>query len=310
MTARFLTLASGSAGNSSLLEVEGFGLLIDCGLDPRLLGSRLSAVGASWDDVHAVVLTHTHGDHWKNLTLAHLRTRNVPVYAHPAQHDRLSVSAAAYDSLHRAKLTRPYHAGEPITFAPGLVCHPLEVSHDAEPTFAFRLEHHDGHGGAAWAVGYASDLGCFDDTLVDAFAGVDMLAVEYNHDVRMQRTSSRPAFLIDRVLGERGHLSNAQAADLTARVMARSGPGTMTHLVQLHLSRQCNTPALAATAGRGVYAAAGRAGLVVTATQDSPSRIVPLARRPRPGGRVVIPATELPPLERRVAQPTLPGFDV
>ena len=45
MTARFTVLASGSGGNATLLEVDGFGLLIDCGLHPRFLTARLAAVG-------------------------------------------------------------------------------------------------------------------------------------------------------------------------------------------------------------------------------------------------------------------------
>ena len=40
MTARFTVLASGSLGNATLLEVNGFGLLIDCGLHPRTLAGR------------------------------------------------------------------------------------------------------------------------------------------------------------------------------------------------------------------------------------------------------------------------------
>lgn len=105
MTGRFTVLASGSSGNAALVEANGFGLLIDCGLPPRVLGARLAEVGASWEKVHAVVLTHTHGDHWKDLTLADLRSRKIPLWAHPAQFDHLASCAASFDSLHRAGLT-------------------------------------------------------------------------------------------------------------------------------------------------------------------------------------------------------------
>jgi glyoxylase-like metal-dependent hydrolase (beta-lactamase superfamily II) len=62
MPLRFTVLASGSGGNASLLEADGFGLLLDAGLGPRQLAGRLAAVGASWQQVHAVLLTHTHSD--------------------------------------------------------------------------------------------------------------------------------------------------------------------------------------------------------------------------------------------------------
>ena len=48
MTGRFTVLASGSGGNAALLEVNGFGLLIDCGLQPRMLTARLREAGVSW----------------------------------------------------------------------------------------------------------------------------------------------------------------------------------------------------------------------------------------------------------------------
>jgi hypothetical protein len=55
MTSRFTVLASGSSGNATLLELNGFGLLIDCGLNPRMLSARLATIGASWDSAHAVL---------------------------------------------------------------------------------------------------------------------------------------------------------------------------------------------------------------------------------------------------------------
>ncbi len=60
-------------GNATLIESGDFGVLIDAGLGPRQLASRLAAVGRSWAAVNAVILTHTHADHWKDRTLAHLR---------------------------------------------------------------------------------------------------------------------------------------------------------------------------------------------------------------------------------------------
>lgn len=314
MTARFTVLASGSSGNATLLEVNGFGLLIDCGLHPRFLAARLTAVGVKWDSVHAAILTHTHTDHWKDLTLAELRSRRVPVYAHPAHLDHLDTAAASFGPLHAAKLTRTYADDKVLELAPGLTCRPVWVSHDSDPTFAFRFEFHDGEAdGPAWAIGYASDLGCASEELVEAFAGVDVLAVEYNHDEKMERASRRPAFLVQRVLGDEGHLSNRQAAELTRAVAARSGPTFPTHLVQLHLSRDCNHPFLAESAGRNALADLNPAAVVITARQDEPARSVRLGRHAHSARRteerqVVIPKLAAAP--GRKVRPRLPGFDV
>jgi hypothetical protein len=87
----------------------------------------------------------------------------------------------------------------------------------------------------------------------------------------MERESGRMPQLIARVLGNEGHLSNAQAADFLREVLGRSTPGRLQHLVQLHLSRECNRPALAAAAAQSALDEAEWNGNVVTALQDEPS---------------------------------------
>lgn len=308
MTARLTVLASGSSGNATLLQVGDFGLLIDCGLNHRMLAARLAAVGASWDKVNAVVLTHTHGDHWKDLTFAHLRCLDIPVYVHADHLTHLNTAAPSFPPLRKAALVRTYDRGREIDLAPGLTAFPVWVSHDSEPTFAFRLDHADADG-PAWSVGYASDLGCGSPELIEAFAGVDVLALEYNHDEQMERNSPRPAHLVQRVLGDTGHLSNRQAADLTRAIVRQSPTGALTHLIQLHLSRDCNHPSLAESAGRNALADLHPAASVITARQDVPCRSIALARRPgvarKPAPRPV-PVAAGP---RKKAQACLPGFD-
>ncbi len=308
MTARFTVLASGSRGNASLLEFDGFGLLIDCGLDARFLTARLKSVGATWERVSAVVLTHTHTDPWKDGVLADLRSRRIPLYAHAQHFAHLERVAAAFPTLNAAGLAREYTDGSVIELTPNLTCRPLSVSHDSVPTFGFRIDGRDGDPHPAWAIGYAADLGCGSPELIDAFAGVDVLALEYNHDELMERSSRRPKFLVDRVLGDMGHLSNKQAAELTAAVVGRSGEGFPGHLVQLHLSNECNRPELAAVAGREALVALNPATEVITAKQDVAAKTILLSRRPNSGNRAVARVTRPAP-KRRTVQPSLPGFD-
>ncbi|HXD88481.1 MAG TPA: MBL fold metallo-hydrolase [Urbifossiella sp.] len=314
MTARFTVLASGSGGNATLLETEGFGLLIDCGLHPKELTARLAAIGASWDRIQAVVLTHTHSDHWNTRALSTLRSRRISVYAHQAHLEHLDSASTSLASLHRAKLTRVYTDAATIEFTPKLTGRAVWVSHDSEPTFGFRFDGRDGDDGPAWSVGYAADLGCASDELIDAFAGVDVLAIEYNHDEKMERASKRPTFLVQRVLGDRGHLSNRQGADVTRAVAARSGPMFPTHLVQLHLSDDCNVPLLAESIGRNALAELAPAAAVTTAKQESPSRSIALGRHEHSSRRLAArPESPLARLTiaapRARRHPTLPGFD-
>jgi phosphoribosyl 1,2-cyclic phosphodiesterase len=211
--------------------------------------------------------------------------------------------------LAKASLTRIFAEGSPLSPFPGLVIRPIRVSHDAEPTFAFRFDRTVDED-VVWSVGYASDLGCGSPELVEAFAGVDVLALEYNHDLRMEERSRRPRFLIDRVLSDRGHLSNCQAAALTRAIASRSGEGFPGHLVQLHLSRECNRPALAGEAGRASLAGLRPRAVVVTAQQHMAAQPIRLHRQPNAANRFASgggePALKLAP---RGGQPSLPGFD-
>ena len=266
----------------------------------------LREIGASWENVNAVILTHTHGDHWKDFTLADMRSRRIPLYAHPWQLDQLATSARSFDPLRQAGMLRTYAENTIVEVAPGLVVRPVRVDHDAEPTFAFRIDRHDA-GQVAWSVGYASDLGCGSESLIDAFAGTDVLALEFNHDIQMERRSRRPKMLIDRVLSDSGHLSNEQAGELAAAIVSRSGDKRPSHLVQLHLSRHCNKPELALRAGRA--ALAGLNTEIITARQDRTAPSIPLAPASSPTVKKAETSRPSWTAGRSVVQPLLPGFD-
>lgn len=262
MTLRFTVLASGSAGNASLLDVSGFGVLIDAGLGLRTLTSRLEAAGASWEQIRVVLLTHTHTDHWKDSTLGHLARRRIALYCHVGHHAALHSYSGVFASLHAQDLVHGYEAGQELRLTDGLNCLPFPLKHDSGATFGFRFE------GPAGSLAYVADLGCWGADLLDHLIDVDVLALEFNHDVAMEKASGRSPALIARVLGDRGHLSNVQAAALLREVRQRSVPGRLRHVVQLHLSRQCNRPALAVAAARAVLDEAANPIALHTARQD------------------------------------------
>jgi phosphoribosyl 1,2-cyclic phosphodiesterase len=313
MALRFTVLASGSAGNASLIQSNGFGVLLDAGLGPRQLAARLARVGASWSEVHAVVLTHTHGDHWRDATFAHLHRRSTPFYCHQEHQLALLGYSVAFGRLRSGGLVRTYLPGETIELAPGFRCRPFPVRHDGGPTFGFRFEAATDLFGEATTLAYAADLGSWCPNVVHELAGADLVALEFNHDVVLERCSGRSPALIARVLGDRGHLSNDQAAALVREILQTSHPRRPRHLVQLHLSRDCNRPALAAEVASAAIAACGHEVEVLTAGQDDPTptvevgcskvfrsraapRRVSLARSPR-GRSPAIGQSLLPGLE-------------
>jgi ribonuclease BN (tRNA processing enzyme) len=307
MGLRFTVLASGSGGNAALVQSNDFGLLIDLGLGPRQLAARFAAAGLHWSAVRAVVLTHTHTDHWKDRTLAHLHKHGIPLFCHPEHCPVLRLYSPAFTGLENAGLVNSYVGGADMPLAPGMRCRPIAVRHDGGPTFGFRIEGGGDLFGSAPALAYAADLGSWDEGLIDHLADVDLLAVEFNHDVRMERLSGRSYQLIARVLGDEGHLSNEQAATLVRAVLARSQPPRVKHLVQLHLSRECNRPGLAQQAAQAVLDGTDIA--LCTAQQDYPAPTLELGNgvAPEPPARRSTSRTSRRPAAE--GHPWLPGLE-
>ncbi|HZU38154.1 MAG TPA: MBL fold metallo-hydrolase, partial [Gemmataceae bacterium] len=238
MSLRFTVLGSGSAGNASLVEVAGLVVLLDIGLGPRQLASRFRAVGRSWADVRAALLTHTHSDHWNDRTLAYLRRLRIPLHCHADHRDSLHRYSTIFPLLLKDGLIHEYDVETDIDLGSGLRCRPLALRHDSGATFGFRFEGAVQADGSRPALGYAADLGTWTQDLAQALAEVDLLAIEFNHDVELEYRSGRSARLIARVLGDEGHLSNTQGAALLREVLQLSTPGRLRHVIQLHLSRE------------------------------------------------------------------------
>jgi len=281
MTLRFTVLASGSAGNSTLVEANGFGVLIDIGLGVRALTGRLAAARADWDRVQAVLLTHTHSDHWNDSTLAQLQRRQIPLHCHIEHLPSLQRYSQAFAEFERAGLVRPFRTGQELTLGRGMGCRPLAVRHDSGPTFGYRLDVGGDLFGGGYSIGYAADLGCWDAALAEAFTDVDVLAIEFNHDVQMECRSRRQPHLIMRVLGDEGHLSNEQGAALMGAVMQRSQPDKVGHVVQLHLSRECNRPMLAQEAALAMLMHLSRSAEIHTASQETVTPTIEVGKQVR-----------------------------
>jgi phosphoribosyl 1,2-cyclic phosphodiesterase len=237
MSIELCVLGSGSAGNSSVVRANGGVMLIDAGLGPRTVAGRMKGLGVGVADVSAICLTHLDRDHFNLNWVGTVLKLGIRVFCHAGRRRDLLQLAAA-EGLHR--LVEPFDVDsfEPL---PGLTARPISLAHDAQGSHGFCLETPDHR------VGFATDLGRVPDALIDCFEGVDLLAIESNYDPAMQRGSGRPWFLVQRIMGGRGHLSNEQTLDAVKRIVARtqaSHAKLPAHVVLLHRSRECNCPQL------------------------------------------------------------------
>jgi phosphoribosyl 1,2-cyclic phosphodiesterase len=96
--------------------------------------------------------------------------------------------------------------------------------------------------------------------LIERLRQVHTLVIETNHDERLlQSDPHRPWPVKQRIMSRHGHLSNAAAAGVIEQLL----PGKIERVVLGHLSRDCNTPALATAAVRSQMERVGRADLEI-----------------------------------------------
>jgi phosphoribosyl 1,2-cyclic phosphodiesterase len=237
-------------------------MLLDAGLSPRRTEAMLCEAGLGGLPIHAMVLTHLDADHW-NVGWLEARPETTRLYIHRRHRGR----ATREGILHRPSEMFE-GAFSPL---PGVVVSPVLCSHDELGVAAFRITLANGA-----TLGYATDVGRPSDELVNHLAGVDVLALESNYCPVMQQRSGRPAFLVRRIMGGGGHLSNQQSADLAFRIAPRG------HIVLLHLSRQCNTPDAARAAYDGCPIA------LTIARHDTPTGHIPVVAGPEPVAMPVV----------------------
>ena len=76
---------------------------------------------------------------------------------------------------------------------------------------------------------------------MDSLKDLDALLLEANHDIRMLQVGKYPYYLKQRILGDRGHLSNENAGRLLCRLLHDN----LKAVFLGHLSKENNYEALA-----------------------------------------------------------------
>ena len=230
---RFCSLGSGSSGNATVVEARSGGtvsrVLVDCGFSLRELERRLARVALAPVDIHAVFVTHEHGDHVGcALTLARRHQR-------PLWMSRGTWHAIGEPVL--PGLLNIARDGAEITVG-DLKLTPFTVPHDAREPLQLRCS--DG----ARALGMFTDAGSITRHVLAHLQGLDALLLECNHDRDMLSSSTYPASVKARIGGQFGHLANDTAAEVLAGCWHRG----MQHVVAAHLSQRTNRPELACAA--------------------------------------------------------------
>ena len=192
---------------TSLMDrFNGKSILIDCGEGTQI---AMKEKGWSPKPIDVICFTLFHADHISGPGVMARRYHN-PGYTTGGTAEAISrmknMKNLPEDTFLEIVEDQDFHIRD-------LTIHPFSIPHDAAQPVGYRVECEDK------AVGIATDLGKYNDYIVDYLQNLDALLLEANHDIRMLQVGSYPYYLKQRILGDRGHLSNENAGKLLCRLL-------------------------------------------------------------------------------------------
>lgn len=228
---RLSTVASGSSGNCIYVGSEQTHILVDAGISKKRTEIGLMANDIDLKDISAILITHEHIDHINGLGVIS-RKYEIPIYATGKTIEEIKnnkkLGAIPEDLYVEIREDEHFSVGD-------LDICPFAISHDAVQPVAYRVNCGDK------AVAVATDMGKYNDYIISNLEKLDALVIEANHDVRMLLAGIYPYYLKQRILGDRGHLSNEMSGRLINAILHDG----LKHILLGHLSKENNYEELA-----------------------------------------------------------------
>lgn len=206
---RLCSIASGSSGNCIYVGSDCAHVLIDAGISGRRVEAGLNSLELTGRDLDGILITHEHSDHIKGLGVI-ARKYGIPIYATGGTVDAM-VRSGSLGKIPEG-IFREIREDEPFLIK-DLVVNPFTIPHDAAQPVGYRLECGE------HSVGIATDFGKYNEYIIENLQNLDALLLEANHDIRMLQVGRYPYYLKQRIMGDRGHLSNENAGQLLCRLL-------------------------------------------------------------------------------------------
>ena len=228
---RLCSIASGSSGNCIYAGSDATHLLIDAGISGKRIEEGVASLGIHLKEIDGIFVTHEHADHISGLGVLAIKYA-IPIYGTAGTIDavRRTASLGKIDD----SLFHVIRADEKCIIK-DLSLYPMRTSHDAAEPVAYSIFHD------RKKIGIITDLGCYNEYTVACLKDADVLYLEANHDINMLQVGPYPYYLKQRILGDRGHLSNEASGKLLGRLLNDH----MKAVVLGHLSKENNLPELA-----------------------------------------------------------------
>lgn len=228
---KMCSIASGSSGNCIYIGTEATHLLVDVGISGKKTVEGLNQLGLAGSDIDGILVTHEHSDHINGLGVM-CRKFGIPVYG--TKGTISAIRKASSLGKIEDSLFHVVNADEKFILK-DITVNPMKISHDATEPVAYRFQ----YGTKRMAV--ATDLGIYNDYTVECLKGMDVLLLEANHDINMLQVGPYPYYLKQRILGNRGHLSN----ELSGKLLSRLLHDNLKSVILGHLSKENNLAELA-----------------------------------------------------------------
>lgn len=228
---RLCSIAGGSSGNCIYVGSENTHLLVDTGISRKRIEEGLKELEIKGEELNGILVTHEHADHIQGLGVFS-RKYGIPIYATGGTLQGIrnykSLGKMPEGLYHEIEVDQDFTAGD-------IQIHPFAISHDANEPSGYRFEQGERR------VAVATDLGKYDDYIVENLKNLQAVLLESNHDIHMLEVGPYPYPLKRRVLGDRGHLSN----ELSGRLLCDILHNNLKNVVLGHLSKENNYAELA-----------------------------------------------------------------
>ena len=228
---RLCSIASGSSGNCTYIGTDATHLIVDAGISAKRIEEGLKALELTPKDLDGILITHEHSDHVAGLA-ALSKKYEIPLYA--TEGTREAILKSNVKNVPDRELFVTVKADDNLVIKDLNVC-PMHISHDAADPVGYRFR----YGKLEAAV--CTDIGVFNEYTVACLKDMDALLLEANHDVNMLQVGPYPYYLKQRILGDRGHLSNENSGRLLCRILHDN----LKTVLLGHLSKENNLPELA-----------------------------------------------------------------
>lgn len=213
-------LASGSKGNITYISSANTKLLIDLGKSCLYIEKKLNEMSINPVDIDGILITHTHIDHINGLKVF-IKKYNTKIY----------LTQKMYTDLNALFSIINYQIIEDDFEINDLKINVIKTSHDASDSNGYIVENENK------SVVYITDTGYIHQKYFKKLENRNVYIFESNHDVEMLMKGNYPYHIKQRIVGDRGHLSNELSAEYLSKFI-----GINTNKVVLaHLSEENNT---------------------------------------------------------------------